>query len=132
MNPHSFKPSNFITYDKTHIEVSFCFLVYKIIWYFCQAETETWQYGLYVCLEPRQVAGILILCNHLIIYIPYLNNRDRTFQKQSAFRILFCFYSTIKISISYKGFDLENVLEMNELHVNFFVTFLIFVFNKVD
>ena len=58
-----------------HIK-TFClgFEMYKRIWFVGKGRgftnSESWK-SIYICSKQRQVAGIFILCNHLIITIPY-------------------------------------------------------------
>ena len=61
----------------------FVFLMEKRIWFFGQGRVffqllraETWQDGLYICPEQRQIVQNFILCNHLFITIPYLRELD--------------------------------------------------------
>ena len=66
----------------------FDFFMEKRIWFFGQGRfffpllrAETWQDGLYICPEQRQMAPNFILCNQLFITMPYLKNPSRTMGK---------------------------------------------------
>ena len=40
--------------------------------FFQPQRAKTWQDGIFLCLKQRKLAGILIVCNHLIVTVPYV------------------------------------------------------------
>ena len=119
-----------VFYKKTTFQI-WKVQVYRfwIIWIVQQIITnKTRQLG-FVCLDQRSAGGKILVPNTFFLLVTHISfkienilliNLDRTFHKQPAFQIRFCFYATIKVN------ELRGVC----LGIMYFFFILIFLFWK--